>query len=231
MSGATWPEHNGPMQRAPSARPTSAAPHRSACGLTLVETMVAMTLLALSLLGFLGTFVQSRRVTESNVLHAAASGLVYGIVEQMKGIDYLTLLPSGAIDDADPDVPTGQTEPYYTVRVRINQDKTKWLRAVYTPASSTPQAPTTTPDPYATAASLGAVDNYIGSLPLSTITGTSSQQLNMNIWLWIDEIPDTSRDVAQVKKITVVYTYSYLDGGKTRVIRDREVFIRTRYDQ
>ncbi len=228
MSAQAKHGHNGRMPAGSSIR---RAPYLSVRGLTLVETMIAMTLLALSLLGFLGTFVQSRRVTESSVLHAAASGLVYGIVEQMKGIDYLTLLPSGAIDDADPDVPTGQTEPYYTVRVRINQDKTKWLRAVYTPAGSTPQAPTTTPDAYATATSVGAIDNYIGALPLSTVTGTSSQQLNLNIWLWIDEIPDTSRDVAQVKKITVVYTYSYLDGGKTRVIRDREIFIRTRYDQ
>lgn len=199
--------------------------------MTLVETMLSMTLLAMTLLGFLGSFVQSRRVTESSVLHAAASGVVYGIIEQMKGIDYTTLLPSATIDDADPDVPSGATEPYYNVRVRINQDKTVWLRAVFTAAGATPQAPTTTPPPGATAASVGAIDNFIGSIPLSTVTGTTSQNISLNLWLWIDEIPDADRDVAHVKKITLVFTYSYLDGGRTRTVRDREVFIRTRYDQ
>lgn len=199
--------------------------------MTLVETMLAMTLLALTLMGFLGSFVQSRRVTESSVLHAAASGVVYGIIEQMKGIDYTTLLPSATIDDVDPDVPVDATEPYYNVRVRINQDKTVWLRTVFTPAGETPQGPATTPAPGATAASVGAIDNFIGSIPLSTVTGTLSQNISLNIWLWVDEIPDSDRDVAQVKKITLVYTYSYLDGGRTRIVRDREVFIRTRYDQ
>ncbi len=213
---------------APPRRPP---PRRAQRGMTLVETMLAMTLLAMTLLGFLGSFVQSRRITESSVLHAAASGVVYGIIEQMKGVDYTTLLPSATIDAADPDVPVGATEPYHNVRVRINQDKTVWLRTVYTPAGSTPQAPPTTPAPGATAASVGAIDNFIGSLPLSTVTGTTSQNISLNLWLWVDEIPDTDRDVAQVKRVTLVYTYSYLDGGRTRTVRDREVFIRTRYDQ
>jgi len=32
---------------------------------------------------------------EANVLHTAASSLVYGIFEEMKGMDYSTLLPNG----------------------------------------------------------------------------------------------------------------------------------------
>lgn len=214
----------------PRSDPTS-LPIRPRAGLTLVEVMISMGLLAMTLLGFLGSFVQSRRVTESSVLHAAATGLVYGLVEQMKGVDYTTLLPSATIDAADPLVPVGAAEPYYTVRVRINQDKTVWLRTVYTAAGGTPQGPSTTPAPDATAASVGAVDNFIGSIPLSTVTGTASQNISLNLWLWVDEMPDAARDVAQVKKVTLIYTYSYLDGGRTRTVRDREVFIRTRYDQ
>ena len=44
----------------------------------------------------------------------------------------------------------------------------------------------------------------------------------------------TSKDVtgipSWVKRITVVYTYSYSDGTRLRTVRDREVFIRTRFD-
>ena len=116
-------------------------------------------------------------------------------------------------------------------RVRVNQDLTQWLRVVYTPAPGTPAAPTTTPALGSTAASLGAIDNTIGPLPLSTTTGTQAQNLVLSVWLWVDEMPDTTRDVAEVKRITMVYTYTFNDGRSTRTVRDREVFLRTRYDQ
>lgn len=221
----------GPASTPSSAPPPAGCQSRlpsASRGLTLVEVMVAMILLATVLMAFLGTFVQSRRISESSVMHAAATSLVYGIIEQMKGLDYTTLLPSAA---TDPEAPSTSTPPY--IRVRINQDNVVWLQTVYTTAASGlgPQAPTTTPAASATATSLGAIDNVIGPLPLSSVSGASSQQLTLHVWVWVDEIPDTSRDVTEVKKITLVYSYSYLDGRTTRTAIDREVFLRTRYDQ
>ena len=203
-------------------------------GLTLAEVMISLILMATVMLGFISAFIQSRRVTESSVLHAAATSMIYGLVEQIKELDYTTLVPSYEVDPYAPTGTGAPTPPY--VRVRISQSIVKWLTVVHTLESTstlptTPQGPTTTPAPDATALSLGAVDNWIGSIPLSTVTGTTAQQINLNIWLWIDEIPDLSRDVANVKKFTLVYTYSYQDGSMTRTIRDREVFLRTRYDQ
>lgn len=190
--------------------------------------MVAMTLMATVLVGFLGTFIQSRRITESSVMHAAATSLVYGIVEQIKGFDYTTLLPSTV---ADSNAPLTSSPPY--IRIRINQDLVVWLQTVYTTAASglSPKAPTTTPSSTATATSLGAINNFIGPLPLSSVSGTTAQALTMNIWIWVDEIPDEDKDVVEVKKVTLVYSYQYLDGRTTRTAIDREVFIRTRYDQ
>lgn len=195
-------------------------------GLTLVEVMVALVLMATVMVGFIASFIQSRRVTESNVLHAAATSMIYGIVEQMKQLDYSTLLPNYEVD---PFAPVATTPPY--IRVRLNQSAMVWLRVVHTAAPGTPAAPTTTPAASATAASVSATQNFIGSIPLSTVTGTTSQQINLDIWVWIDEIPDAANDVSEVKKVTVVYTYSYQDGRVTRTIRDREVFLRTRFDQ
>jgi len=199
--------------------------------MTLVEVMVAITLMATVMLAFLGTNIQSRRVTESSVLHAAATSMIYGIIEQIKQLDYATLLPNY---EEDPFAPEGKDPPY--IRVRLNQSNVVWLMVVHTLASTedaptTPQAPTTTPAPTATAASVGAISNFLGAIPLSTVTGTASQQINLDIWVWIDEIPSVDNDVTEVKKITVVYTYSYLDGRVERVVRDREVFLRTRFDQ
>ena len=224
---------------------------------TLVETMVSLFILALVMLGLLGNFIQSRRISESSVLHAAATALMYGMIEQIKQLDYNTLLPNY---EADPSVPLdGNGNPSVLppyIRLRINQDIIKWVRVVHTTptdedASTTtipyPQGPTTTPTANATAASVGAIDNFLGSIPLSTITGTSSQQINLNLWVWIDDInnkgtwaaepidPDDPKppqpDASAVKKVTIVYTYSYQDGNITRVVRDREVILRTRFDQ
>jgi hypothetical protein len=197
-------------------------------GLTLVEVMVAMSLTATISIGFLGSFIQSRRVTEASVMHAAATSLAYGMMEQIKGVSYSSLLPS-TVEDTQATAKGFSPPPY--VRVRINQDLTVWLKTVYTPAPTAPAAPTTLPSPTATAASLGAIDNVIGPLPLSTASGTSSQALTLTVWLWIDEMPDLSRDVSEVKKVTMIYSYSFNDGTRTRTIRDMEVFLRTRYDE
>jgi len=198
--------------------------------------MFSLMIMGMFMLGFISTYVQSRRVTEANVLHAAATSLVYGIIEQIKGMDYTTLLPNAQPDPYDPGCPTGQTAPYYTIRVRINPDLTVWLKPVYNQATtdnptwSTPTLPIS-----ATAATpTGAIDNLIGGtagLPLSTVTATRGQNLTLNIWIWIDEIPDRANDVSEVKKVTIVYTYRYNDGSSVHVVRDGEVFVRTRYDQ
>lgn len=212
---------------------------RRLAALTLVEVMIALTIFAMFMAGFLATFMQSRRMTESSVLHAACTSVVYGIIEQIKQLDYSSSLPSGV---ADPAEPTTNVTPFIPfLRVRISQSQIAYLRAKYTPAPSsgspTPQAPTTTPAPSATAqATFGGTDyasydNFLSSIPLSTVTGSMSQTLNLQLWIWVDEIPNSTDDVSECKKVTVVYTYSYQDGSRTRTIRNREVFLRTRYDR
>jgi len=239
----------------PSEIPRSAKRRRGArlgpqSAVTLVEVMVSMFVLALVMLGLLGNFVQSRRVSESSVLHAAATAMVYGLIEQIKQLDYTSLLPNY---EADPSVPVvggvPSVNPPY-LRLRINQEKIVWVRVVHTTPTDLdetttailpPQGPTVTPPPSATATSVGAIDNFIGNIPLSTVTGTTSQQINLNLWVWIDDIANMGvwagesqapvPDTAEVKKVTIVYTYSYQDGGLTRTVRDREVILRTRFDQ
>jgi len=235
--------HDRPKGITFSQLPAPALP-KSSRAVTLVEAMFALGIMGMFMLGFIGTFVQSRRATEASVLHAACTSVIYGVVEQIKQLEYTKMLPYNGIEAdpansivADPTAPDPSDPDDIAppnVRVRINQNVVKCLRVVYTPApvdgsAPTPAAPTTTPAPTATAASVGAIDNWIGALPLSTVTGSMSQQINLNIWVWIDEIPDAN--VTEIKRITIVYTYSYLDGSTTRTVRDKEVFIRTRFDK
>lgn len=242
------PSGDAPLapDRAPGAPARPARRRIWHCGgLTLVEVMFALFIQAGVMLAIIGSFIQSRRITESSVLHAAATSLVYGIIEQIKQIDYDNL-PNSETDPAAP-TGTGQAQPPY-IRVRLNQARVVWLQVVNTPVtdedSSTasipsPQGPTTTPAPLAVIS--GSFDNNLGEIPLSTVTGTASQDINLHLMIWIDGISNKGvwaseastpvPDTADVKKITVIYTYAYQDGNVTRTVRDREVFIRTRYDQ
>lgn len=212
-----------------SPRPWCGSLHlpRSLRALTLVEVMFALLIQAMVMLAIIGSFIHSRRITEGSVLHAAASSLVYGIIEQMKGLDYDTSIPNLVAGEN----PTGSGAPF--VQVRVNQDEHAYLRVVYTPSGSTPKkGPLTTPDATATAVSLGAIDNRLDNLPLSTVTGSTSQTLGLELWVWIDELePLPARGLAEVKKVTVVYTYHYMDGNRRRTIRDREVFLRTKFSK
>lgn len=232
----------------PARRSSAANRLRESGGLSLVEVMCSIFILGLVMLGLIGNFIQSRRVTESAVLHAAATSLVYGMIEQIKDLEYATMLPNY---EDDPSVPKVAGVPIVTppyIRLRLNQEKIVWLKVVHTSptdedASTTsipyPQGPTTTPGPTETVA--GAIDNWMGAIPLSTVTGSMSQQINLNMWVWIDDISNKGvwsaegtapkPDGSDVKKITIIYTYQYQDGSKTRTIRDREVVLRTPYDQ
>ena len=245
LSGAPHRPESSPDAPATMERP--AIRSRRTHAITLVEVMVSMTLMATVMLSFIGTFIQSRRATEASVLHAAATSMIYGIIEQIKELDYDSLLPNYELD---PQEPTGtKARPY--IRVRINQGTPIWISVKHTvkstaAAPTTPKGPTTTPSPGASYVGVGAdgsdaIENWIGSIPLSTVTGTTSQQINLDLWVWIDEIGNTGTwsaeatqpvpDSTDVKKVTIVYTYQYLDGSTTRTVRDREVFVRTAYDQ
>lgn len=204
------------------------------CGaLTLIEVMMSLFIMSTGMLMFINSFVSSRRITEGSVLHAAATSLIYGVIEQIKQLDYATQLPSY---DIDPGAGDSTVNPPPYIRVRLNQSEVSWLKTVHTPAPAdgsapTPAAPTTKPSLTATAASLGAIANSLNEIPLSTVTGTAAQKIALEIWVWIDDIPDRGNDVSEVKKITLVYTYSYQEEKGTRTVRDWEVFIRTRYEQ
>jgi hypothetical protein len=190
--------------------------------------MIALVILATTMLAFLGAFLQSRKSTESNVMNSAVTSVVYGLIEQMKGLSYTDLLPSYVADTDAPAAPT----PH--IRLHLNQDVSVWLTVRHQTDAASPWAPTATPTPIAAASTVGshpsgAVDNQI-SIPLSTVTGAASQNLNVNIWVWIDNLSDTTNDVADVKRVTVVYTYTLNTGTGIRTIRKRETFLRTRYD-
>jgi len=219
---------------------------RSARALTLPEVMISLMVMTLFMLGFFTTYIQSRRITERSVMTAAATSLIYGIIEQIKELNLTNLAPCTTVDvyQAGQTTPTvvpacdafpgssAKAPPY--IRVRLNQDQITWLQCVYN-TTTTPLAPTTVPPSNSTAATLTAAgygnptvpDNVIGPLALSNYTNTASQPLTMHVWIWVDNVANASADLPVAWQFTVVYSYTYMDGANTRTIVDREQFVRT----
>jgi len=141
----------------------------------------------------------------------------------MKGLDYTTQIPAY----------NAGTSTFY-VFLRQDQDTDFTIPVTYTAAPALPKAPTTCPalsvDAAHAGASPGAIDYNTGDISLSTVTGTASQKLKLTLWIWIDEIQDINKGTSDVKRITVVYSYTFNDGSTQKTVRDMEVFLRTKYD-
>jgi Tfp pilus assembly protein PilV len=195
--------------------------------MTLVEAAIALTMMAVFLLGFLGTFLQSRRLTEGSVMDSVATSLMYGLVEQMKELSYDTMLPiSGAVDpdqavyDAFPG--SGKSLPY--IRVRLNRDQATWLQCTFNTNTAALSAPQEAPS--STSTLDAAMCNTVGPLALSSVSGGTAQQLTLKVWVWVDAIANNAQDVADAKCVTLVYAYDVNVGGRTRTMIKRETFIR-----
>lgn len=197
-------------------------------GLTLLEVMIAMFVMAVCLLGFLDAFLSGRRVAEESVLEAASTTVISGLIEQMKMIDFDEGTPIRTTDseqatyDAFPGA-SAKTAPY--IRVRLNQHQVTWLQCVENTNTASPQGPTTTPTSLAGLNS--ARRNTIGPLALSSVAGTTSQPLTLNLWVWVDHI--AGNDVSEARVITVVYAFDVNEGSTTRTLIRRLAFVRTAF--
>lgn len=74
-------------------------------GMTLVEVVIALSILALSLGGILAALIQSRRLTEGSVAQNSALTIVQGYVEQMKNMELMQIVNS-ATDPASGGIPS-----------------------------------------------------------------------------------------------------------------------------
>jgi hypothetical protein len=64
----------------------------------------------------------------------------------------------------------------------------------------------------------GAVDN-LKSIPLKIPSVNPNDTLSLNIWLWINAMNDPTNHITDTKSVTMIYTYNFLDGGRSKTIR------------
>jgi type II secretory pathway pseudopilin PulG len=173
--------------------------------MTLVEVCVAFTVLMLLMGGLLTALIQSRRLTEGSIAQNSALIVVQGYLEQIKNMDF-SALPyyesNGSTLHAGADTASGHQAYIPTLSDENTADP-----LVISPGSPVSLASVT---PGATTPS-GVVDNA-KSVVISQTPGTPSAPLNLRLWVWIQDVSDSSVDATQVRAITIIYQYSLTDG-------------------
>lgn len=108
---------------------------RSRRGMTLVETVVAMTVFSLIAAGVIGLTVQSRRMAESAIRENTAATVAQGYLEQIKSVEYSALVDAIA-DPTNIAVPT-KTDQDTNDPILLNVQNQKTL-VIHTTDAGTP---------------------------------------------------------------------------------------------
>jgi hypothetical protein len=222
---------------------------RSAAGstraMTLVEVMFATGVLTLALGGLLATFMQSRRLTEGSVYQNAALTIVQGYIEQIKNMDIGQMV--GGYDAAGNPLlnPSSFSIPVYYDRNTPDALQTSTgtpptitsINNGVTPAGGTvvdnlktfdmakdldATNMTNTDDlSYATTAQVTWQSVWPGAqnYPATTVR-SGKNDLHLNVWVWIKDESVAAQRTSKVYSITVIYTWAYNDGGRTRYVSD-----------
>jgi type II secretory pathway pseudopilin PulG len=198
---------------------------RHAPAMTLLEVIIALSILALSLGGILAALIQSRRLTEGSVVQNSAVTIVQGYVEQMKNMDLPVLINADGNGNA-------QLGASYSIPTLLDQATTDPLAtSTGTPPALSSLTPGVTPS------GLGIVDN-LKSIPAQSVTagpsvtwstawpgaqnyptGTAGRNdLHLNLWVWISDLTGTTAGSKPMYGITVIYTWQYQNGARTSYI-------------
>lgn len=168
--------------------------------MTLVEVLIASTIMGILMLGVMGTVMQSRRLTEGSILQNSAINVVQGFLEQIKNMPYgdLTVSPDAAVT------------PVWEIPTMRDEDVKDYLSLSWGDAPTTLPAIGTTPT--------NAVTNQ-RDIPIKYPQLTPNDTLSITIWVWVKDLTGASANVTQAKSVTMIYTYTFRDGGRLKQYR------------
>lgn len=186
--------------------------------MTLVELMIAVTLLSLGVISVLGALLHSRRLSEGSIYQNAAVTIVQGYIEQMKNMEFADLpyLTSAGTVVAG----SGTTSTQIPTRLSASlSDPLVISTATTIPSVATITTTTST-------AIAGVTDN----LKLIDVNGTSSDttdDLRLNLRVWVQDISNTAVSATQVRSITIHYAWQSGTGLSARTYRSSVRTIRS----
>jgi prepilin-type N-terminal cleavage/methylation domain-containing protein len=181
---------HSPDQRRPESR-----------GMTLVEVLAAMCVIAIVSTGLIATSILIRRLTELAVYQSSVAAIMQGYLEQVKNMPF-ELVPISPPSGTD--MTAGTYTTMYTLATRKDDATADSL--VLSPLSplrpqdiSAPAVPTT------------VYDN------VKTFDVNRAGDLTFHIWLWVeDRTPSGMGATQQAKAITLLYMWQVQDGRTTR---------------
>ena len=173
--------------------------------MTLVEIMVAMTVLVFIMSTVFYAFILARRITEGAIFNVSTNSIVQGYVEQIKNMDYASVSISPASG-------TSTTSSSYSTssanKILTQLDETTADTLVLSPL------PVVNPATLTASTGTGPAGYYPN---VKTFTVSRANDLTLTIWLWVeDKTPSTASATQQVKGLTLIYLSSYFDGSRTR---------------
>lgn len=185
--------------------------------MTLVELAIGSSLLTIGVVAVLGSLIYSRQMSEASIYQNAAVTVVQGYIEQMKNMEF-TDLPYTTSSGT---VVAGSGASASQIPTRLNATTTDPL--VISTATTIPSLSTMG----VTNASLTGVTDNIKTIDVSGTSSDTSDDLRLNLRVWIQDISNTSVNATQVRAITIQYAWVGGSGAKARIFRDSVRTIRS----
>ncbi|HSH93962.1 MAG TPA: prepilin-type N-terminal cleavage/methylation domain-containing protein [Roseimicrobium sp.] len=187
-------------------------------GMTLVELAISSTLLTIGMVAIFGSLIYSRRLSEGSIYQNAAVTVVQGYIEQMKNMEFADLpyiTSAGA-------VVAGSGTTSTEIATRLNATTADPL--VISTATTIPALSTITVT--ASSALAGVTDN-LKNIDINNTPTKSSDDLRLNVRVWVQDITNTGISATQVRSITIQYAWQGGIGSNSRIYRSSVRTIRS----
>lgn len=186
--------------------------------MTLIELAVASTVLAIGITGVFGSLLYARKMSEGSIFQNAAISAVQGYIEQMKNMEFndLPYITSGGSIIAG----SGATSTQIPTRASASTlDSLVISTATTLPALSTIGITASTALP-------GVTDN-IKLIDVNSTPTNTTDDLRLNIRVWIQDISNAGASATQVRSITIQYAWRGGAGSTARINRSSVRTIRS----
>lgn len=187
-------------------------------GTTLVELAIASTLLAIGVVGILGSLLYARTLSEGSIFQNAALTAVQGYIEQMKNMEFndLPYLTAGGT------VMAGSGTTSTEVPTRINATTADPLLI----SSATTIPDLSTIGVTAAGSPAGVIDN-LKLIDVNSTPDNTNDDLRLNLRVWIQDVSNPGISATQVRSITIHYAWRSTSGKTGRVLRSSVRTIRS----
>jgi hypothetical protein len=186
--------------------------------MTLIELAVASTVLAIGVTGVFGSLLYARKMSEGSIYQNAAISAVQGYIEQMKNMEFndAPYITSGGSVIAGAGATSTQIPTYSSANTL---DPLIISTATTLPALSTIGITASTALP-------GVTDN-IKLIDVNSTPDNPTDDLRLNLRVWVRDISDSGSSATQVRSITIHYAWRDGAGGNTRINRSSVRTIRS----